>query len=64
MEDVILKGYDKDGECYAIKTTVSPEGNPSDVIVEVKPTEKIKAAYKKQERKFTKRKDWGNVRKD
>lgn len=58
MGDVILKGFDKDGECYAIKTTVSPEGNPSDVIVEVEATAKIKAAYKRQQSKFEKRKDW------
>lgn len=64
MGDVILKGFDENGECYAIKTTVSPEGNPSDVIVEVQPTAKIKAAYKRQQSKFEKRKDWKNGRRD
>lgn len=58
MTDVILKGVDGETECYAIKTTVSVNGNPSDVIVEVEPTAKIKAAYKRQQSKFEKRKDW------
>ncbi len=64
MGDVILKGFDENGECYAVKTTVSPEGNPSEVIVKVEATPKIKAAYKRQMNKFEKRKDWKNGRRD
>lgn len=64
MADVILKGFDENGECYAVKTTVSPEGNPSEVIVEVQPTAEIRAAYNKQQSRFTKRRNWGHIKRD
>lgn len=62
INDVILRGFANNQEYYAVRRTVSPQGNPSNVIVEVQPTEKIRDEYKKQESKFTKRKDWKNDR--
>lgn len=57
-----MKGYGNNREYYAVRQTVSPNGNPRNIIVEVEPSEKIKKEYQKQESKFTKRKDWKNDR--
>lgn len=62
MNNIILRGYYNNQEYYAIRKTVSPKGNPSTIVVEVEPSEKIRAEYKKQQTKFTKRKDWKNDR--
>lgn len=62
MNTIIMKGYGCNQEYYAIRKTVSPQGNPTNIIVEVEPSEKIRAEYKKQQSKFTKRKDWKNDR--
>lgn len=62
MNDIILRGFDRNREYFAVKRTVSPKGNPSSVVIEVEPSEKIRAEFKKQQSKFTKRKDWKNDR--
>lgn len=62
MDNIILRGYGYNQEYYAVRKTVSQRGNPSNIIVEVEPSERIRAEYKKQESKFTKRKDWKNDR--
>lgn len=62
MDNIILRGYGYNREYYAVRTTLSPKGNPTDIVVEVEPSEKIRKEYKKQESKFTKRKDWKNDR--
>lgn len=64
MTDVILKGYDDKEERFVVIKTVSPKSNPSNVIVEVSPSEIIRSTYKKQESAFTKRRNWGKVEKD
>ena len=62
MNNIIMKGYGNNREYYAVRQTVSPNGNPRNIIVEVEPSEKIRKEYQKQESKFTKRKDWKNDR--
>ena len=62
MNNIIMKGYGYNRVYYAVRQTVSPKGNPRNIIVEVEPSEKIRDEYKKQENKFTKRKDWKNDR--
>ena len=62
MNDIILRGFDRNREYFAVRKTLSPQGNPTDIVVEVEPSEKIRAEYKKQQSKFTKRKDWKNDR--
>ena len=62
MNDIILRGFDRNREYYAVRKTLSPQGNPTNIVVEVEPSEKIRAEYNKQQSKFTKRKDWKNDR--
>lgn len=62
INNIVLRGYSNNKEIYAVRTTVSPNGNPRNIVVEVEPSEKIRKEYEKQESKFTKRKDWKNDR--
>lgn len=62
IDNVILRGFANNREYYAVRKTVSAIGNPSNIIVEIEPSERIRKEYEKQESKFTKRKDWKNDR--
>ena len=58
MNNIILRGFDRNREYFAVRKTLSPNGNPTNVVIEVEPTEQIRKEYQKQQNKFTKRKDW------
>lgn len=58
----VLKGYEKDGEIYAVKKEY-PDGLKTSLIVEVEPLPVVKKIYAAQKSRFTHRRNWGVLNK-